>query len=566
MKIYNYIRKGLVALIFVFACIACEEDLGEVGTSIVGEVNFNTNMVDDLGVVAYSMNYPDGVQTNGAPVGVLGVYNDPVYGRTTASYLSQVGLSRFNPDFGDDTVLDSVVFTLPYFTRQVEVDEDGNNTFELDSVFRNTGGIRLSAFRSNFFLNDLDPDSNFEDPEIYLSNDVPNFSGVEGDLLFQVNDFAPDADEIILTEVTFDEDGEPVLDTDGEIVKELSERLAPALRLHLNLDYWTQNILDREGEDVLLNVNTFNDYFRGLYLKAESEDNDGNLFLFDFDQAGITLYYSFDGDDDSAEPGDPTNDGFGEITLNFSGVSVIDYQNQFDPTIVTSIENSDDVNGEDNLYLKGGDGSIAIIELFGEDADGDEVADQLEVLRTCENIIINEANLTFFVDQDDLGAEGGGVLEPERVFMVDFDNNSLLLDSALDNTSGINGPINTRTNHLGRLVREEEGVESSLGQSYRIRITQHVNNLIKNDSTNVRLALAVSQNVSVDNTAIIAGTGSIEDAERTPISSVISPEGTILHGNLSADDDKRLKLRIFYTLTGDVDPNSPCGQILGLDN
>ena len=82
----------------------------------------------------------------------------------------------------------------------------------------------------------------------------------------------------------------------------------------------------------------------------------------------------------------------------------------------------------------------------------------------------------------------------------------------------------------------------------------------------MRLALAVSQNVSVDNTAIIAGTGSIEDAERTPISSVISPEGTILHGNLSTNDDKRLKLRIFYTLTEDIDPNSPCGQILGLDN
>ncbi len=565
MKIYNYISKGLVALLFVFAYIACEEDLGEVGTGIVGEVNFDTEMVDDLDVVSYSMNYPVGVQTNGAPVGVLGVYNDPVYGKTTASYLSQMALSRTNPDFGDNTVLDSVIFTLPYFARQVEVDEDGNNTFELDSIFANTGGITLSAFRSNFFLNDLDPNSNFEDPEIYFSNDVPNFQGVEGDLLFQVTDFVPQADEIILTEVTFDEDGNPILDDDDEVVKEFSERISPALRLELNTDYWTQNILEREGDDVLLNINTFNDYFRGLYLKAEDADSNGNLFLFDFSQANITLYYSFEGDDDSADPGEPSNDGFGEISLNFNGVSIIDYQNEFNPAIVTAIENSDIDNGEDNLYLKGGDGSIAIVELFGPDFDGDEVADQLEVLRTCDNIIINEANLTFYVDQDDLGA-GGGALEPERLFVVDFDNNSLLIDNLIDNTAGINGPINTRTNHLGRLVREEDGNESSLGQSYRIRITQHVNNIIKNDSTNVRLALAVSQNVNVDNTAIIGGTGGIEDAQRTPISSVISPEGTILHGNLSADEAKRLKLRIFYTLTGDIDPDSPCGQILGLDN
>lgn len=565
MKIYNYISKGLVALLFVLAFIACEEDLGEVGTGIVGEVNFDTEMVDDLNVVAYSMNYPLGVQTNGAPVGVLGVYNDPVYGKTTASYLSQVALSRTNPDFGDNTVLDSVIFTMPHFSRQVEVDEDGNNTFELDSIFGNSGGITLSVYRSNFFLNDLDPDTNFEDPEIYFSNDVPNFQGVQGDLLFQVTDFVPQPDEIILTEVTFDEDGNPVLDDEGEVVKEFSERISPALRLPLNLDYWNENIIEREGDDVLLNINTFNDYFRGLYLQAEDTDSNGNLFLFDFNQANITLYYSFEGDDDSGDPGEPSNDGFGEISLNFSGVSVIDYQNEFNPTIVDAIENSNTDDGEDNLYLKGGDGSIAIIELFGPDFDGDEVADQLEVLRTCDDIIINEANLTFYVDQDDLGT-GGGALEPERLFVVDFDNNSLLIDNLIDNTAGINGPINTRTNHLGRLVREEEGNESSLGQSYRIRITQHINNIIKNDSTNVRLALAVSQNVNVDNTAIIGGTGGIEDAQRTPISSVISPEGTILHGNLSADEAKKLKLRIFYTLTGDIDPNSPCGQILGLDN
>jgi hypothetical protein len=105
MKIYNYIRKGLVALVFVFACIACEEELGEAGTGIVGAVNFETFEVDDLDVVAYSMDYPEGVQTNGVPVGVLGVYNDPVYGKTTASYLSQMALSRTGPDFGDNAVL-----------------------------------------------------------------------------------------------------------------------------------------------------------------------------------------------------------------------------------------------------------------------------------------------------------------------------------------------------------------------------------------------------------------------------------------------------------------------------
>ncbi len=569
MNSYTYIRKGIVALLFVFAIIACEEDFGEVGTGIVGQVNFETDMVDDLDVVAYNINYPEGVQTNGVPVGVLGYYDDAVYGATTSSFLSQVALSRTNPDFGDATVLDSVVFTLPYFSSVIETDEDGNTTYELDSIFKNTGPMKLSAYRSNFFLNDLDPETNFEDPEIYLSNDIGTTipeSILMGELLFEIDNFEPNAEEIVLQTPILDEDGNIPEDPEFEI----SERLSPSLRIRLDqlegvLD-WDETLLQREGDDVLLNINTFNDFFRGIYLKAESVSGTGSAILFNFGVANVTVYYSFEGDDDSGEVGEPTDDGRGEISLEFSGVSFINYDNSetTHPIFQEGFNATQDtVQGEENLFLKGGDGSIALIDLFGPDFDDDGVADQLEVLRSC-NVIINEANLIFFVDQEAV-ALGSGVDEPERVFMVDFDNNSLLFDGVIDATAGIEGPVSTRTNHLGRLTRETEGDLTSPGVSYRIRITQHVNNIIKNDSTNVRLALAVSQNVSVVNTGVIGGTGSITEAKRTPISSVVSPEGTILHGNLSDDESKRLKLRISYTITEDIDPNSPCGQILGIE-
>ena len=37
--------------------------------------------------------------------------------------------------------------------------------------------------------------------------------------------------------------------------------------------------------------------------------------------------------------------------------------------------------------------------------------------------------------------------------------------------------------------------------------------------------------------------------ERVPSGSVIMPKGTVLHGNLSPDDEKRLKFNIYYTET-----------------
>ncbi len=553
MKLFKYVLKGISTL-FLFAFIfACQEDFSEVGTDIVGQVNFDTREVDDLSVTAFSRSFSQGVQTNALPVGALGFYRDNVYGTTNARVLTQLMISRDNPDFGDNTVIDSVILTLPYFSTILDTDADGNSTFELDSIFGG-GPMRLTGFRSDFFLNDLDPDSGFEDPAIYTSDQLEGFSGIEGDILFDIQNFVPDDRQIVLT--AFQEPG----DSDsGEAVS----RIPPALRIPLDNDYWEQEILNREGDDVLLNQNSFNNFFRGLYLRIEPVSGNGNYILFDYSEADITIFYNFEGIDDSTPAGE-ADDQFGDIMFNLTGgVQLVGYQNDFNTNIIQDIANADDVNGEENLYLKGGDGSIALIDLFGPDLDGNGVADQLEVLREC-NIIINEANLTFFVDQEEIAA-GSGEDEPERIFIYNFENSSILLDALSDLTSGTEGAVSTRTNHLGRLVREEENDISSPGVSYRIRITRHLDNIINRDSTNARLALAVSQNVLIPSTSIIGGTEDLEQIERLPITSVISPEGTILHGNLSDNNEKRLRLRLFYTLTEDIDPNSPCGQLLGIE-
>jgi len=576
------LKQAAMVLGLALLIISCEDEFGSLGTNIVGEVNFDTEVAQDLKIAAYSRNYADasgfnGVQTSGTQIGVIGFYNDPTYGSTTSSLLSQVSLSRNNPDFGDETVIDSVVFTLPYFSTRGETDADGNSSYTLDSIFGNTPGqMKLSVYRSNFFLNSLDPADNFESASVFFSNEISEFQGIEGDLLFQVRDedsegqptegFTLDPSEIVLLSPDDDDDDET----------NTVNRLSPRIRLSYTrqnpddaaiLNYWKETIIDQEGTGVLLNQNTVNDYFRGLYLKAEAIDDRGSAILFDVANLNVTIFYSFTNENTTVdESGEEVTTGTGDISLRSSGVRAIAYENDFSqhPIGAASFNASQDLeNGEESLYLKGGDGSIALIDLFGSDEDGNGIADQLEALRSC-NIIINEANLQFFVEQDEIGAGGSGMLEPERVFIYDYENNLTLLDAVIDNTTGVGGPVNTRTNHLGRLSREIDGDLSSRGVSYRIRLTQHINNIIKNDSTNVRLALAVSQNVTIDNTALIGGTGNAAEGQRVPFASVISPEGTVLHGSASNNEEKKLRLRLFYTITEEIDPNSPCGIALGL--
>jgi len=582
MRLNKMLKQAVMVLGLALLIISCEDEFGSLGTNIVGEVNFDTEVAQDLKIAAYSRNYADasgfnGVQTSGTQIGVIGFYNDPTYGSTTSSLLSQVSLSRNNPDFGDETVIDSVVFTLPYFSTRGETDADGNSSYTLDSIFGNTPGqMKLSVYRSNFFLNSLDPADNFESASVFFSNEISEFQGIEGDLLFQVRDedsegqptegFTLDPSEIVLLSPDDDDDDET----------NTVNRLSPRIRLSYTrqnpddaaiLNYWKETIIDQEGTGVLLNQNTVNDYFRGLYLKAEAIDDRGSAILFDVANLNVTIFYSFTNENTTVdESGEEVTTGTGDISLRSSGVRAIAYENDFSqhPIGAASFNASQDLeNGEESLYLKGGDGSIALIDLFGSDEDGNGIADQLEALRSC-NIIINEANLQFFVEQDEIGAGGSGMLEPERVFIYDYENNLTLLDAVIDNTTGVGGPVNTRTNHLGRLSREIDGDLSSRGVSYRIRLTQHINNIIKNDSTNVRLALAVSQNVTIDNTALIGGTGNAAEGQRVPFASVISPEGTVLHGSASNNEEKKLRLRLFYTITEEIDPNSPCGIALGL--
>jgi hypothetical protein len=230
-----------------------------------------------------------------------------------------------------------------------------------------------------------------------------------------------------------------------------------------------------------------------------------------------------------------------KITLLFNAINVNVFENQLSPQIQSELMNPDEVNGADKLYVRGGEGIVTVVELFGEDNDGNGVADELDEIRQ-NNWLINEANLIFYVDKD---AVPGGSQEPERLMVYDIENGRLLADYTLDTTSGETEQVDSYTTHLGRLVRDSEG----RGDYYKLRITNHLSRLIHQDSTNVKLGVIVSQNVAVPTfqNVINTTTANKEFSEQVPSSSVMSVEGTILYGNTAADETKRLKLQIYYT-------------------
>ncbi len=521
MKIKNMLPKLVAILLVIVVFASCEEDFNTIGSDIVDQ-NFTTELFDESTVISYSRKLLP-VQTNSLPAYQLGVYNDPVYGESRVNLLSQLTLQTGDPDFGECVQLDSVVLYLPFFSESTLANEV--TTYTLDSVFGNEP-INISIYESNFFLRDLDPDSGFEDPQNYYSNQGQTFDMFQGELITTIKNFKPSNKAIVLND---------------------SVSLPPGLRANLPLEIFQEKIFDMQGSNELINNNNFREFFRGLYFKVESSNgNGGSLFLFDVldgnndptDDARIDLFYRSKilvGDDScEANTADFDENNF---RLNFNAISVNTFENDLSPDVASALANPNIFEGEETLYIRGGDPIITVVELFGKDLDNNGVADQLEFLRDQE-WLINEANLIFYVDQDKIT---GGEAEPDRIVMYDLGNDTFLVDLPLDPTSS-EEDSGALVEHFGPLVRGSD----ENGQFYKIRITNHVSNLINKDSTNVPLGLVVSQNVTEFDFQDLENSQA-PGIVNVPAATILSPRGTILFGNKATNPAKRLKLQIFYT-------------------
>jgi len=518
MNLMRMMYKTATLLVVVFTFVACDDEYSTVGGEIIE--NSSNLELEEVEVTAYSKKI-NSVQTNNLGNYLLGVYNHPIYGQTTASMLSQVSLPTNNPTFGVEPELDSVVLTIPYFSTEGDLDEDGNIEYVLDSIYGNTP-IKISVQESNYYLNDLDPAADFQDRQRYYSDQQDLFEqNLIGDVIYENDNFIPSPRAI----VSYEENAEGVQDTITS---------GPALRVKLPVDYFQQKIIEKEGSSMLSNNNNFKNYLRGMFIKAEPLEEDGTMILFNIQDsnAGIELFYT-------NEVETTTDDGNTEIIrkprnykLNLGSTIVNTFEGEYPGDVLQAIEESNEDTGAQKLFLDGGEGSVTVVELF-------ENEEQIAAFRE-NNWLINEANLTFYVDQD-FASE---INEPTRLYLYDLDNNRIIADYNFALNFVQDGNENNPATSLSSFSTPLERDENENGIRYKLNVTRHVTNIIEDEAENVRLGLAVTQNINISNNSAVRNT---EDIEFFPAMGVITPEGTVLHGNLSNDEEKRLKLRIYYT-------------------
>lgn len=531
----SFVKKFLLVATVVFFS-SCDKDFNAIGDNLIGDDHFGLEP-EQYDVVAYNQGVT-AVQSNGLPINALGIYDNPVLGETTANFNTQVSLEAYAPIIGDAPVIQSVVLSVPYYSHVKVANSDGSSTYELDSIYGAPDGkLKLSVYESGVQMRSSYFDNGSQLAQLYYTDEDATFDKFKKVVDETTQDpLNNDPRESQNKKFFFDATQQVDSVVDATTKKVTVTRVAPEMRLNLDKAFFQRKILNADASK-LSSESFFQEYFRGLYFKAEKSGGSAtNMALLDFATKGrITIKYK--AKTASTTDADETMEDK-TLIINLKGNTVslpkdikkAEYAAAIDPANVNSIQ------GDARLYLKGGQGSLAVIELK-------DFAAKLEDVRA-KKWLVNEANLVFHVDSDKMT----GADEARRIYLYDLDNNVILADY-VDGTSGAlnKDPKSTRYIFDGMLNVD---ATTKRGKTYKIRLTNHVRNLIKDATAkNVRLGLVVTEDINMiaSNKLKLKNTVISE----VPRASVMSPLGTVLFGaNIPAGDvnyDKRLKLEVYYT-------------------
>lgn len=572
--------KKILLLAIVAVFYSCDKEFNAIGDDLIGDNHFDLE-AEDYSVTAYNQKVTP-VASNNLPINALGIYDNPVFGTTTANFNTQVALASYAPTLGEGAVIDSVTLNIPYIidrTKTVINTTPGKTTYVLDSIYGpEDGKLKLSVYESGIFLNPYNA-NNYDASKFYNTDRNSDFQTQAESLGIRLNDRTfkvRKKQDGTLEEVTdasendqFFFDSKEIFETTPEsgTTPQSVKRFEPQMRLHLNKEFFKTKIFDAPASKLAAD-DVFKNYFKGLYFKVEKSGTlPSRMAMMKFSEGKINIFYKAKTaitTDAETEMESKT------LVINLTGntVSLLEESN---PTsdYVSATENENPPIPDEKLYLKGGQGSMAVIELFdktdlgkyndkGEWEDTpNSVYDELDEIRnnvTSKNWLANEANLVFTIDTQKMGIGSTdpktAIPEPNRIYLYDLENNTVLADYAADRSTSVNGDPKKSRNIFSGIINLDA---NKRGTTYKIRITNHIRNIIKNaDVKNVKLGLVVTEDINTITSAKLDKTKTAQSIfSEIPAASVMNPLGTVLFGsNIPEGDDnyaKRVKLQIYYT-------------------
>ena len=527
------ILKYLGLLSLTVSLLSCEQEFTEMGSEVIDSDQFNfdkyvvQNITTENKITSWS-------NTRNLPINNFGIYTESAFGKTIGHLVTQIEMKSNTAlsAIGENPVLDSVYVYMPFTSSVTSTDSDGNKSYDVSNVYGN-GSFTLNVYENGYFLRNSDPNNNFEN-QFYYTNDKPAFDankkGIDGvgrlnnsEFTSQNVSFSFNKNEIKL--MAYNADGTAQLDANNK--QKVKERLAPGVWLDLDKNYFQNKFFNGNKYKSISNNGDLKNYFRGLYFEVLENSNQNALAQLDLSKAKMVFVYKVDGDLNT-ETNKPKRE---RKTLEFNIGYAAGSDSSVTATTVNLLESNFVFNNNSfgNIWLKGGaKSSYASINLFGNDADGNGKADELEELIK-KDLLINQAVLTVYVDHASTGLDT--LVLPKQLFLYDLKNEAVIVDYTKDPT------INGKNVYGGVLNTLDKSV-----YKYQFRVTDHINNLISKDSTNVPLGLVVANGITNSNMNIVK-----DSSKKIPLLSTMNPFGVVVYGPEASNGNLRMKLDIYYT-------------------
>ena len=407
-----------------------------------------------------------------------------------------------------------------------------NKEYSVDSIYGNKRTqFNFKVTELTYFFNDLDPDDNFESIKPYYSKRDYYEEGFVGRVLADYP-YQLDFNEIRYNYREDDPETESIDET--ELVE---TRLTPRIRIPLDNSFFQEKILDMESTDALANANNFHNHIKSINFRI-SNSNEDIYMLLNMTGASIKVKYNFDLVNDNGTQNILTDDTIQEgervLELPLGGVKINHFKND---------DISHNTLSSGKIYLKGGLGTRSVINLFDKEGDSNVIED----LRTKNNILINQANLIFYVDPLFIQNWNSESLIAERLYVYRTTDNLPLSDYFSDPTSSETDPTLNKIIHGGKLEYKD-----NKPFRYKINITEHISDLINlNDgvfSENIPLSLVVTSDVAFIRSRKAILKNGIEKIT-IPEGAIYNPLGTVILNETPPEglSEKKLALEIIYT-------------------
>ena len=573
--------------------ISCDDDISEVGSSALIGSELEILEESNFTITSNQINIEQPESNNLAYYLIGDNVNEHGFGNTKYSILSQINSASVlvqdsfieTPDVDEQDVdgnniiltrrdihyeLNEVELVLPFLysledDENVLDDESSTQQYKIDSKIIGES-INFDVYESTYILQAQDLNNPNQAIQKYYADgsDGVNQFGDEFIKNNLITNYTLNLSSIekSFTVNLFDED-------DEELSPEGISAQFEAIRIPLTNTSFKDRILqlitsneDKNNDgsnDIDLSLvnepNFTSEVFKGIYI--ETTDENGIAEVLDLSQSFVnsgiqlkftetTIFNNLNEDDDedpTTNVSDDTEPATTEeviTTLQFSSNPI----NILEKTSVSTA--LPDTSNNEDIILQSGLGRIGTINLFSEE--------QLTEWRD-NNILLNDAileftvntNSPFFTSEDDL---------PDTIFITQLENGNTITDYTSnfvstneDNESLTQGHLISIRDESEEIIKNEEG-----NIIYKINITQHLANILRQDSTvdteddqNITLALSVNDDLSLINTSSLFTSNTSTD-QAINQGTLLSFKTVPLHGSGAAEENIP-RLTIKYTPT-----------------